>query len=97
MKRTPRSARRRASRQFDANVPGFCTSGPYRSRTCFGSLEISPTSGTLVCKRYAISYCSMRDSISGSSSRSSWTRLSCPSVSRTARRLVAEMPSGLLR
>ena len=34
MKRTPRSARRRASRQLAANVPGFRASGPYSSKTC---------------------------------------------------------------
>ena len=55
MKRTPRSARRRASRQLAAKVPGVDTSGPYMSRTRRGSFEKSVTSGTLVYRRYAIS------------------------------------------
>ena len=42
MKRTPRSARRRASKQLAANVPGLRASGPYSSKMCSGSfLKIS--------------------------------------------------------
>ena len=48
------------------NVPGVRTSGPYRSRTCRGSRDVSINSGTAVCMRKAISYCAMRVAISGS-------------------------------
>ena len=64
--RTSRSAMRRASRQLAANVPGFCTSGPYMSSTCCGSSEMSVSSGTEVCMRYAISYWAMRACVSAS-------------------------------
>ena len=64
--RTSRSARRRASRQLRANVPGLCTSGPYMSSTCLGSFEMSVSSGTEVCMRKAISYCAIRVWVSGS-------------------------------
>ena len=46
MKRTPRSASRRASRQLAAKVPGFFASGPYISSTDSGSPLRSVTSGT---------------------------------------------------
>ena len=69
MKRTPRSASRRASRQFEANEPSF-PQVPYRSRMCCGSLLMSSSSGTLVCMRKAISYWLMRVAISGSVDRS---------------------------
>ena len=46
MKRTPRSASRRASRQLAANVPGLRASGPYSSKVCAGSFERSVSSGT---------------------------------------------------
>ena len=66
MNRTSRSASRRASRQFAAYVPGLRDSGPYISKTESGSFERSISSGTEVCIRYAISYCAIRVSISGS-------------------------------
>ena len=67
MKRTPRSASRRASRQFAANVPGLRASGPYRSKTSVAArFERSVSSGTDVCMRKAISYWAMRVAISGS-------------------------------
>src|ERR1039458_7806322 len=65
MKRTPRSARRRASRQFEANDPSPGLA-PYISNTLAGSLLMSIRSGTLDCMRKAISYCAMRVRISGS-------------------------------
>ena len=46
MKRTPRSASRRASRQLYANEPS-APSQPYMSITCFGSSAIFTSSGTL--------------------------------------------------
>ena len=49
-----------------AKLPGVFTSGPYISRTLAGSFDKSVSSGTLACMRYAISYCAMRVSISGS-------------------------------
>ena len=49
-----------------ANVPGLCTSGPYMSRMCFGSFEMSVSSGTEVCIRKAISYWAIRAWVSGS-------------------------------
>ena len=56
-----------ASKQVQrANVPGLCTSGPYISRTCFGSFEMSVSSGTELCIRKAISYWAMRVCVSGS-------------------------------
>ena len=66
MKRTPRSASRRASRQLAAKVPGVRESGPYMSKTRSGSAATSVSSGTDVCIRNAISYCAMRVRISGS-------------------------------
>src|ERR1019366_6351091 len=48
MKRTPRSARRRASRQFDANEPSPGLA-PYISRMFWGSLLMSIRPGTLDC------------------------------------------------
>ena len=60
MKRTPRSASRRARMQFAAKEPGFRESGPYISKVVAGSFERSVNSGTEVCIRYAISYCAMR-------------------------------------
>ncbi len=48
MKRTPRSASRRASRQLAANEPSPGLQ-PYRSSTCCGSLVESIRSGTLAC------------------------------------------------
>src|ERR1039458_10572218 len=65
MKRTPRSARRRASRQFEANDPSPGLA-PYISSTLAGSLLMSTKSGTLDCMRKAISYCATRVRISGS-------------------------------
>ena len=76
MNRTPRSARRRASRQLAANVPGLRASGPYSSNVRAGSFERSVSSGTEVCILYAISYCAMRVAISGSPNSSSSTWLS---------------------
>src|SRR5204862_7504 len=69
-KRTPRSASRLAWRQLAANVPDLYTSGPYRSRTCFGSFERSISSGTDDCMRNAISYWAMRACVSGSATSS---------------------------
>ena len=51
MKRTPRSTSRRASRQFAAKVPGFLALSPYKSKTCFGSVEKSVNAGTDICMR----------------------------------------------
>ena len=67
MNRTPRSASRRARRQFDANdpSPGFA---PYSSRMCGGSALMSRSPGTLVCILNAISYWAMRVCSSGSCS-----------------------------
>ena len=50
MKRTPRSARRRASRQLAANEPSAALT-PYKSSTLCGSLERSFNAGTLVYNR----------------------------------------------
>ena len=66
MKRTPRSASRRASRQLAAKVPGLRASGPYSSKVRAGSFDRSVSSGTDVCIRKAISYWAMRVAISGS-------------------------------
>src|SRR5881397_3768634 len=52
MKRTPRSARRRARRQFEASDPSPGAQ-PYKSSTCLGSWLVSVNSGTLVCIRIA--------------------------------------------
>ena len=45
--------------QQAAKVPGVPTSGPYMSSTCFGSFEMSFSSGTDICIRNAISYCAI--------------------------------------
>jgi hypothetical protein len=69
MNRTPRSASRRASRQFAAYVPGLRTFGPYMSTTASDSFDVSVSSGTLDCIRNASSYCEIRVAISGSLQR----------------------------
>ena len=84
MNRTPRSASRRAIRQFAANVPGFLESGPYSSKVCSDSFDRSVNSGTDVCMRNAISYCAMRVLISGlfTVSNSSWFSFARSSMNR---------------
>src|SRR5687768_15048301 len=91
--RTPFSIRRRASRQLLANdpSPGFA---PYDSWTSFGSLEMSITSGTAICMRYASSYWLIRVSVSGSPISLSSSSLSCRSASRLRRRLSRSIPLG---
>ena len=67
MKRTPRSASRRASRQLAAKVPGLRDVGAVQlERSMSGSLDRSVSSGTRVCMRKAISYWAIRVAISGS-------------------------------
>ena len=66
MNRTPRSARRRASRQFAANVPGLRASGPYSSKRARRLLRHVRQLRHRACIRNAISYCAMRVAISGS-------------------------------
>src|SRR5438094_985198 len=60
MKRTSRSASRRASRQLAANVPGLRASSPYSSNVDAGSFDRSVSAGTLACMRKAISYWAVR-------------------------------------
>jgi len=60
------STRRRLIRQQFANVPFWRASSPYSSKVCSGSFEMSVSSGTELCIRYAISYCAIRDMVSGS-------------------------------
>ena len=67
MKRTPRSASRRASRQLAAKVPGLSRVGAVhleRLRRAPSRDRSAP--GTDVCMRKAISYWAMRVAISGS-------------------------------
>src|SRR2546430_7472178 len=93
MKRTPRSASRRASRQLAAYVPGFRESGPYSSKVDSGSFDRHMRSRTEVCMRYAISYCATRVSISGSPYFSASKRFSLATPS-SMRRLVGEGTPG---
>ena len=93
MKRTPRSASRRASRQLDANEPspGFA---PYASSTWAGSLRMSTSSGTLACILNAISYCAIRVSISGSRAVRSLSRFSALIASIESPCIAALTPAG---
>src|SRR4051812_40545810 len=70
MNLTPRSANRRANKQFDANDPSPGLH-PYKSKIVSGSWLIVINSGTLACILNAISYCAMRVDISGSSTTAS--------------------------
>ena len=57
MKRTPRSASRRASRQLAAKVPGLRDVGAVQVEDVLSARsETSVSSGTDVCMRKAISY-----------------------------------------
>ena len=93
--RTSRSASRRASRAQRANVPGLCTSGPYMSRMCLGSFEMSISSGTEVCIRKAISYWAIRAWVSGSAIDSYSRWLSRLMASSERRRVAASTPGGI--
>ena len=67
MKRTPRSASRRAIRQFAREGAGLAGIRLHTARTCSPvRCERSVKSGTEVCIRNAISYCAIRVLISGS-------------------------------
>ena len=67
------------------------------SSTSCGSFEKSVSSGTLVCIRYAISYCAMRVAISGSPKSCSFSSLSFARSSSIPRRTSRLMPSGFDR
>ena len=97
MKRTPRSASRRAMRQFEAKVPGLFTSLPYISKVFSSSLLKSVSSGTDICIRKAISLCAMRVRTSGSRLRSYSFSLSSPTKSSMRRRSSRETPSGFFK
>ena len=72
MKRTPRSASRRASRQLAAKVPGLRDVGAVQVEDVLAARsDRSVSSGTEVCMRKAISYWAMRVAISGSPNSSS--------------------------
>src|SRR6184192_1179246 len=94
MKRTPRSASRRANRQLAAYVPGLRESGPYNANVDSGSFERSIRSGTEVCMRYAISYCATRVSISGSAYFSASRRFNFAMPSSMRRLVVGGTPGG---
>jgi hypothetical protein len=81
--------RRRASRQFAANVPGFFTSSPYIASVASSSPEKSTRSGTDICMRNAISACAMRARTSGSSVRSELVAVEFATRSSMRRRSVA--------
>ena len=93
--RTSRSASRRASSAQRAKLPGVWTSGPYMSRTCLGSLEMSASSGTDVCIRNAISYWAIRAWVSGSANDSYSLWLSRLIASSVRRRVDASTPVGV--
>ena len=95
MKRTPRSAIRRASRQLALNVPSPLRV-PYMSRMCWGSSEKSTKSGTLVCIRNASSYWAMRVAISGSRVQSCCSALSSLTASISPFCISPLTPFGLL-
>ena len=65
MKRTPRSASRRASRQLAAKRAGLARIGAVELERARRLLRESVSSGTEDCIRNAISYCAMRVAISG--------------------------------
>ena len=65
MKRTPRSARRRAIRQLAAKCRASASRGRRARRCDSGSFDRSVSSGTDACIRNAISYCAIRVVISG--------------------------------
>ena len=60
-----------------------------------GSLERSVNSGTELCIRNAISYCSIRDRVSGSPICRCWSRFISASESSIRRRIRLGTPSGL--
>jgi len=97
MNRTPRSASRRARMQLAAYDPGFRASGPYISNVFSGSFDRSASSGTELCIRYAISYCAIRVSISGSPNSAARFAFNCPDKSRMFFRVAGVIPSGSFR
>ena len=59
-------------------------------------IALAKTSGTLICIRYASSYCSMRVMVSGSPKSFASASFSLRKASRLRRRLARSMPGGSL-
>ena len=99
MKRTPRSASRRASRQLAANVPGFRASGAVELEDMLPAPSTDPSVRARdVCMRKAISYCAMRVEISGSPTLRSLQLVQLRQVVQvSAPRSLASNPSGFDR
>ena len=70
---------------------------PYASSVAADSPFRSVSSGTLACIRYAISYCAIRASISGSPKLSDASAFNAPVASSIRRRVGSSIPSGLER